>query len=215
MLTWFKKKIPLVAPKEGYDLWASTYSTESNPIKDFSNSLVEALLPNLSGKSILDAGCGTGHFCLYAQKNNVARIIGLDFSQAMIDQAKKNCPKTRFYQCDLSALNVNEEPVDVILCALVIGHIENISIVFESLAALLKTGGQLILTDFHPAQTMKHAKRTFKNPHDGRTLEIKHYLHQLDQIKNLLNKSGFTIEKLEESKWNNMPVIYGLRAIKN
>lgn len=215
MLRWFKKKTSIVTPKEGYDLWATTYSTESNPIKDFSNKLVEELLPDLSGKSILDAGCGTGHFCQYAEKNKATRIIGIDSSPGMVDQANKNCLNARIYQGDLSSISFNEEPVDVIICALVIGHIENISSVFKNLSMLLKTGGKLILTDFHPVQTMKKAKRTFKDPQTGETLEIKHYLHPLSEIKNLLAKSNFTIERIEEPQWNNMPVVYGIEAVKN
>lgn len=215
MLGWFKKKnVPVLSPKEGYDLWALTYSGESNPIKDLSNKLVESLLPDLNGKSILDAGCGTGHFCLYAQKNQAARIMGIDFSQVMIDEAKKNCPSAQFYCSDLSTFNFNEEPVDVIICALVIGHIENIPIAFKNFSAMLKPGGCLILTDFHPVLTLQNAKRTFKNPHTLEITEIKHYLHPIVEIKNLIESLGFKVEQVQEPQWKDVSVIYGLKAIK-
>ena len=215
MLGWFKKKnTPVLSPKEGYDLWALTYSQESNPIKDLSNRFVESMLPDLSGKSILDAGCGTGHFCMYAQKLQAAKIIGIDFSQVMIDQAKKNCPPAQFYCSDLSTFNQNQAPVDVIICALVIGHIENISKVFANFSAMLKPGGHLILTDFHPILTLQNAKRTFKNPQTHEIIEIKHYLHHLDEIKSLVESLGFRIEQIQEPQWKDVPVVYGLKALK-
>lgn len=215
MLGWFKKKnVPVLSPKEGYDLWALTYSSESNPIKDLSNKLVESMLPVLNGKSVLDAGCGTGHFCLHAQKHKAARIIGVDISQVMIGEAKKNCPTAQFYCSDLSKFNFNEESVDVIICALVIGHIENISIAFKNFSALVKPDGCLILTDFHPVLTLQNAKRTFKNPHTQEIIEIKHYLHSINEIKSLAESLDFKIEQVQEPLWNGVPVVYGLKAIK-
>ena len=215
MLGWFKKKnTPVLSPKEGYDLWALTYSHESNPIKDLSNNLIESMLPDLSGKTILDAGCGTGHFCSYAQKHQAAKIIGVDFSQVMIDQAKKNCPSAQFYCSDLSTFNFNQEPVDVIICALVIGHVENISTVITNFSSMLKPGGYLTLTDFHPFLTSQNAKRTFKNPQTQEIVEIKHYLHPLKEINSLMESLGFKIEQVQEPLWKDVPVVYGLKALK-
>jgi len=201
MLGWFKRKnIAVLPPKEGYDLWAVTYAHESNPIKDLSNKLVESMLPELSGKSVLDAGCGTGHFCIYAQKHQAAQITGVDFSQVMIDQARKDCPAAQFYCSDLSTFNFNQETVDIIICALVIGHIESISKVF--------------LTDFHPILTLQNAKRTFKNPKTQEIVEIKHHLHPLEEIKSLAASLGFRIEQVQEPQWKGSPVVYGLKALK-
>jgi SAM-dependent methyltransferase len=39
--------------------------------------------------SVLDAGCGTGHAAVAFAKMNVAKIVGLDYSPAMIRQAEK------------------------------------------------------------------------------------------------------------------------------
>ncbi|HEU5290850.1 MAG TPA: class I SAM-dependent methyltransferase [Cyclobacteriaceae bacterium] len=214
MLGWLKKKsTPVLSPQEGYDLWALSYAQESNPIKDLSNKFAESMLHELRGKSILDAGCGTGHFCLYAERQGAAHIIGVDFSPVMIEQAKKNCPATRFYCGDISTLNI-EAPVDVIICALVIGHIENISTLFANFSDVLKPGGQLILTDFHPVLTMQNARRTFKNLKTDQVIEIKHYLHTLEEIKSLLGSAGFSIDQLQEPQWNKVPVVYGLKALK-
>ena len=215
MLGWFKKKMtPVLSPKEGYDLWALSYAQESNPIKDLSNKLVESLLADLEGKSVLDAGCGTGHFCIFATRHRAAHIIGTDLSEVMIDQAKRNCPTAEFYCGDISTLNLKQKQVDVIICALVIGHIENISNLFLNFSAMLKPGGYLVLTDFHPILTQRNAKRTFKNPQTQQVTEIKHYLHTLEEIRGLLEQSGFRIDQLQEPQWNNTPVVYGFKAFK-
>jgi len=44
--------------------------------------------PNVSEWSVLDAGCGTGHASLAFVQQGVGRMVGLDFSPAMIRQAQ-------------------------------------------------------------------------------------------------------------------------------
>jgi 2-polyprenyl-3-methyl-5-hydroxy-6-metoxy-1,4-benzoquinol methylase len=49
---------------------------------------VERLQP-LAGKSILDVGCGSGRFCFAFAQYGAARVLGVDFAEAMIDLARK------------------------------------------------------------------------------------------------------------------------------
>lgn len=215
MKHWFtKKEIPLVEPLEGYNQWAHTYTEESNPIKALSNQLVEQLLPDLENKSVLDAGCGTGYFCVLAQKKGAEKIVGVDFSPAMLDIAKANCPVGDFFCSDISTFKLSSQHYDVIICALVLGHIEHDLPVLTNLANMLRGNGELILTDFHPYQTQHQAKRTFRHPVSAEIIEIKHYLHQLKGIEKSLEDNGLTILTREEPEWNSKPVIYGLKAKK-
>jgi malonyl-CoA O-methyltransferase len=215
MKRWFiKNKTPLLSPLEGYNHWASTYATESNPIKNLSNKLVEQWLHDVTGKSILDVGCGTGHFCRYVEKNNAARIIGVDLSPAMLSQAKKNCISGEFYCADITTMPFEHSSFDLIICALVIGHIENMASALDMLCSILKRNGELIITDFHPDQTKRQAKRTFTDPQTGTTAEIKHHHHSLGRIIDHLKNSGLTIEHVEEPQWNNAPVVYGIHCKK-
>lgn len=217
MKTWFnrKKEIPVLSPLEGYNLWGKTYSGESNPIKDLSNQLVEQMLPGLNEKAVLDAGCGTGYFCEIAHKKGASGITGVDFSETMIAQAKKNHPFARFICSDITDRIFDHDLFDVVICALVLGHIEDISPVLKNLADYLKPGGEIIITDFHPVLTMRNSKRTFTNPDTGKTLEIKHYLHPLNETETILKKYGLLMHELEEPLYNNLPVIYALKAKKN
>jgi malonyl-CoA O-methyltransferase len=215
MLNWLRKKnITVLSPYEGYERWARTYSTESNPIKDFSNKIVEQFLPDMNGKSVLDAGCGTGYFCSMAQRRGAATIVGTDFSAAMLEQARKNCPSVEFQCAEIDKLSFAADSFDLIVCALVLAHLENITSVITTFSSFLKKDGELILTDFHPVLTAGNSKRTFKDSETGNTFEITHFLHPLEEIQKLINDSGFEILTLEEPQWNNVPVIYAIKARK-
>jgi ubiquinone/menaquinone biosynthesis C-methylase UbiE len=49
---------------------------------------VEKLQP-LTGKKILDVGCGSGRFCLAFAKEGAAKVVGVDFAKLMIDIAEE------------------------------------------------------------------------------------------------------------------------------
>jgi malonyl-CoA O-methyltransferase len=213
---WRKKKEAMVLTVlEGYDRWAQSYQQESNPIKNLSDELVEKFLPDLRQKIVLDAGCGTGKFCVLAEKQGASRITGLDLSSAMIEIARKNCPSGEFRSVDLSNVNLEPKHADVIICALVLGHIQNLKPALDGLLKSLKPEGTIIITDFHPFLTLSNSKRTFKDKSTGHTYEIPHHLHLFQEYFRSLSEHGITIDLLEEPSYRNTPVVFGLRGKKN
>lgn len=51
--------------------------------------VLERLQP-LSGKTYLDVGCGSGRYCLAYARGGAARVVGVDFSEAMIILARQH-----------------------------------------------------------------------------------------------------------------------------
>lgn len=210
---WRKKKeARVLTVLEGYERWALTYQQESNPIKNLSDKLVEKFLPDPQGKVVLDAGCGTGKFCQVVEKQGASKITGLDLSPAMIEIARKNCPSGEFKSGDLSAAELESEFFDIIICALVLGHIQNLKAALDRLLKSLKPGGTIIITDFHPFLTLSNSRRTFKDK--GQTYEIPHHLHLFQEYVQLFQEHRVTINLLEEPFYQNTPVVFGLRGVK-
>ncbi|MFZ3198800.1 MAG: methyltransferase domain-containing protein, partial [Bacillus mycoides] len=50
---------------------------------------IKSLILCLKGKSVLDLGCGDGHFSKYCIENGAKNVIGVDISKNMIERAKK------------------------------------------------------------------------------------------------------------------------------
>lgn len=204
-----KREAKVLSPLEGYNLWATTYQHESNPIKNLSDHFIEKNLPDLKDKSVLDAGCGTGRFCSLAEQQQAAIIVGYDLSPAMINIARVNCPLTEFRCEDLSTFKPEEKKFDVVISALVLAHIPSLQRVLSSLLNSLKQDGILLITDFHPFLTLLQAKRTFKDVASGRQFEIKHNLHLFQDYFSILENLA-VIEILKEPVYNNTPVIFGM-----
>lgn len=206
----FFKRIQRLTPLEGYNKWAGTYHVEDNPIKKLSDEFIKSELPHLQGMSVLDAGCGTGVFCKTAIDQKAAFVKGMDLSPKMIEQAKKNCPEAEFECADLSVKEIKEK-YDVVICGLVLAHIDSLELALTNLVNALKPEGHIILTDFHPVQTMKKAKRTFS--HHGKTFEISHTLHQLNEYFELFKRSGINVISIKEPEFNSQPVIFGIHGV--
>ena len=209
-----KDPILIISPQEGYRRWAPTYQDEVNPIKKNSDFLIEKWFPVVTGKAVLDAGCGPGKYCRLAEDRGAARVSGADISPEMLAIARTSCMKTEFQCIDLTTDALLKEKYDLVICALVLGHCKHLSQALRNLASSVTPSGLLLITDFHPNQSLQKAKRTFRDRVTGQTFEIQHYTHLLGDYVSGLSALGFSLEAIEEPAWNGSPVVFGIKARK-
>ena len=51
------------SPNDGaFDAWAQSYDTENNPLLVLEQRYVTRMLPEVAGRDVLDAGCGSGRW---------------------------------------------------------------------------------------------------------------------------------------------------------
>ena len=55
----------------------------------------KSLLPDMSGKSVLDLGCGFGWHCLYAREHGANRVLGIDLSEKMLQRTRAKTKDSR------------------------------------------------------------------------------------------------------------------------
>lgn len=215
-MAWWseKKERGVLSPLEGYNRWAVSYAEESNPIKNASDRFIEKFMTGLQGKKFLDAGCGNGKFCVAAQQQGAAFVQGIDLSPAMITLAQLQCPSGEFLCDDLATVKLRKHHFDMIVCGLVLGHIENLDAALDNLLNALHPEGVLLITDFHPFLTLQHARRTFHDKSSGRVYEIRHHLHLFQSYFSCFARHGMAVDVLEEPHHENTPVVFGMRIRK-
>src|SRR3954447_7665092 len=64
------------------------------------------------GDNVLDAACGTGDLAIIAAKVG-AKVTGLDFSERMLERARRKGPELEWIQGDLLALPFADASFDV------------------------------------------------------------------------------------------------------
>jgi trans-aconitate 2-methyltransferase len=124
---------------------ASTYERLSAPLEAMGRDVLWRL--ELEGdETVLDAGCGTGRVtAVLAERLPRGRVIAVDGSPAMVEQARERLPQDRV-DCqvqDLLELTV-DEPVDAVLSTATFHWIRDHDALFTRVREALKPGGRLV-----------------------------------------------------------------------
>jgi malonyl-CoA O-methyltransferase len=173
----------IVSAREAYRYWADSFD-EGTPILALeSRQLLPVLsnaLPEAAGKRFLDIGCGTGRWLRWAVDRG-AHAAGADLSPEMLDiGTRKPGLSGRVVQADAMATPFRDACADVVLSALVIGHMRPVSQAMAELARLAAPGARVIVTDFHPAALRRGWKRTFKRGAD--TIEMESEAYSISEL---------------------------------
>jgi ubiquinone/menaquinone biosynthesis C-methylase UbiE len=66
----------------------------------------------LAGRTVIDIGCGPGHFGVALAKGGAARVLGLDFAEGMIELARKNAAEAGVsHQCQFETADFFSYPI--------------------------------------------------------------------------------------------------------
>lgn len=205
LLSSFRKvfqKGRFTASREAYDIWAGSYDGQpGNLMLDLDESVFGELLVSASikDKLVVDVGCGTGRHWPKILGRQPASLLGFDTSPGMLDKLKQKFPGAEaFVSNDHQLTGVDLNSADLIISTLTIAHIENPEDYFSEWNRVLKPGGEIILTDYHPQALMKGAKRTFN--YGGTTIAIKNYVHPVSGIREIAERLGLIELKLIEKK---------------
>ncbi|HEY9525619.1 MAG TPA: methyltransferase domain-containing protein [Anaerolineales bacterium] len=187
--------------QEAYNQWSETYDTDRNLTRDLDQQVIRETLANRHFHSILEIGCGTGKNTAF-----LAQIAGgvhaLDFSQGMIEKAREKvkAENVRFSVADLTQRWPSEDGTyDLLVCNLVLEHIEDLSFIFSEGSRVLTGGGRFLINELHPFRQYEGKKAVFQGE-EGVT-EIPAFVHHISDFLNAASKSGFTLLKLDE-RWH-------------
>jgi len=141
--------------RDSYDRLASVWSatTDDGPF----NGLLErpalrSLVPRpITGLTIMDAGCGSGAQCEWMLGEG-ARVVGLDLSPAMVEEARNRCgDRAQFLVADLAkSIPLGAQSIDGITCSLALHYLEDWQVPLRSFASLLRPGGWVVISLDHP-----------------------------------------------------------------
>ena len=137
--------------KKHYRDWASEYDKDLNAWgyaypRELKKILIDKIRINKNAK-ILDAGCGTGYVAETLKDLNFSNIVGLDYSQDMLNIAKKKKIYKRLIKQSLNKkTSLRSNQFNAVLCTGVLtsGHVGPVAI--KELIRLTKKKDYLILS---------------------------------------------------------------------
>ena len=106
------------------------------------------------GDTVLDLGSGAGNDCFVARAlaGETGRVIGLDFSDAMVAKARKNVERlgytnVEFLSGDIEEMPVPAETADVVISNCVLNLVPDKQKAFSGIYRVLKPGGHFCISD--------------------------------------------------------------------
>lgn len=113
------------------------------------------LFPPLQGKNVLDLGCGYGWHCMFSVKNGASRVLGIDLSHKMIEEAQRRNmnSKIEYRVCGMEEYEYPENMWDCVISNLALHYIGNIDLIFQKVNKTLKPNGVFVLNIEHPVFT--------------------------------------------------------------
>lgn len=192
---------------------------------DNANDLFEtpallSLLPDLSGKAVLDLGCGMGGHCAEFIRRGAARVVGVDISEKMLAAARteNGHPRIEYLRLPMEEIGSLEGPFDVAVSSLAIHYVADYAALAADVYRLLAGGGAFVFSQEHPLTSCFSTGERWTKDAQGNKLYanvsnysvdgeretewfvegVRKYHRTFSTIVNALVDAGFIVERLVE-----------------
>jgi malonyl-CoA O-methyltransferase len=211
-----------------YERWAPLYPpTAHNPLMRAEQQAMAEHWPPVAGKSALDLACGTGRYARLLTEAKAAQVVAMDFCVPMLRQvsaAARVCGS-------MMQLPFAGQAFDVVISGLALGHAANVHSWMAETARVLKSGGSLLYSDFHPEAVQAGLTRSFKDEQND-TCTVPHRCYGVALQREAAAAAKLAIEVIREvrvgielkepfpkseefyRRWDGLPIVLVVRARK-
>jgi arsenite methyltransferase len=160
------------------------------------------------GNTVIDLGSGAGNDCFVAraEAGEDGRVIGIDFTPAMIEKAKANAAKlgfqnVEFRQGDIEHMPISANIADVVVSNCVLNLVPNKDGVFKEIFRVLKTGGHFSISDIVLVGELPEALQKDAELYAGCVSGA----IQKEEYLNLIKTNGFSNITIQKEKAITLP----------
>lgn len=196
--------------KNDYDGMARVYeryAADSPYNAHYDRPAVLGLVGAAAGLRVLDAGCGPG---LYAEEllARGAEVVAVDGSAAMVELARHRLRgRAEVVHADLDRpLPFASSRFDLVVCALVIHHLDDREACLREFYRVLRPGGHAVLSTQHPTTDWLRKGGSYFETRaeedtwhrDEAAFTVRFWREPLTSLCGAIASAGFLIERLVE-----------------
>lgn len=149
--------LPRSAIARSFGSAADSYDQHAELQRAVADKLLSTLPQNLSDKTILDMGCGTGYCTRLLQQRLPQHLLALDLALPMLNKLKQSEIASALLCADAQSLPLQTASLDLIVSSLTIQWCPELPALFAELARVLKPGGKIFISTFGPASLQEVA----------------------------------------------------------
>lgn len=160
------------------------------------------------GDTVLDLGSGAGNDCFVARHEvgETGKVIGVDFTEAMIEKARINAEKFGFNNVefrfgDIEKIPVSDETIDVVVSNCVLNLVPDKVKVFSEMYRVLKPGGHFSVSDIVLVGDLPNSLRQDAEMYAGCVAGA---IQKLDYLK-YIQEAGFKNVFIQKEKTIALP----------
>lgn len=174
--------------KSNYDLHANEFASFSKIYRGKMQKWIGEFTQEFKkGAEILDVGCGAGRDAMYLSSKGL-EVTGIDYSNKLIDIAKKKVPGVKFIVMDFEDLKFSTNSFDGVWANACLYHLpkKNLPKVLDSIHKILKEEG-LFFIDLRAGEGEK-----FTNENRGNAM-LRRYgsYYNPKEAEDMLHEAGF------------------------
>ncbi|MGL5815503.1 MAG: class I SAM-dependent methyltransferase [Aeromonas sp.] len=149
---------------------------------------LQAMLPPLGGRRVLDLGCGYGWFCRAVREQGAAETVGIDLSARMLTRAAEltRDEGIHYRQGDLSRLDLAGESFDLVYSSLALHYLPEVAPLFAQIHGALGAGGSFVFSVEHPIFTCPQPQGWLVDGEGRRSWPINGYQAEGKRVSNWL-----------------------------
>jgi ubiquinone/menaquinone biosynthesis C-methylase UbiE len=134
-------------------------------------ALMKLLPESLVGLNVLDIGCGFGDFARKARALGAGRVLGIDVSELMLNNARQYTEDEaiKYQQIGVEELELIEEKFDLVVSSLALHYVRDYQSAIHNIYGLLRSGGHFVFSVEHPICTALPQQQWHTTP-DGTPL---------------------------------------------
>lgn len=204
--------------EEAYKHWSEQYDTNQNKTRDLEAISLRETLNDIKFENCLEIGCGTGKNTEWLLTKG-HKITAVDLSEEMLSIARKKIPNdnVQFLKVDINQdWAFTTDKIDLIVCSLVLEHIENIGRIFKLISEHLTKNGIVYIGELHPFKQYSGSKASFESEKSKQIVTA--YTHHISEFTSFAKQYGLTISEVKEyfddGDTTTIPRILTLKFIK-
>jgi cytosine/adenosine deaminase-related metal-dependent hydrolase/SAM-dependent methyltransferase len=178
--------------RRAFDAWAAVYDAQANPLLALEERYLKRLLPEVKGRTVLDAGCGSGRWLSYLADRGPTSLTGVDPSIEMLRAAAGKGASADLFAASCDEMPFSPESFDLILSSFVLSYVDDLSRCAVEMHRVARPGSDLFFSDMHPETRRTLGwKRSFRI--GDRKVELDAHSFSVDDIVAAFTQVGWSL----------------------